>query len=122
MRTDSVRAVMYHNPQCGTSRTVLQILREAGVEPEIVEYLKTPLSRAQLTDLAEKLGGASKLLRMKEPLAEALGLRNADDNTILGAIAAHPLLFNRPVVITEKGSAICRPAELVRALIDCHAT
>lgn len=113
-----MRAVIYHNPKCGTSRTVLQILHEAGIEPEIVAYLKTPLSRMQLTELAEKLGGASKLLRTKEPLAEQLGLPKADDNTILDAIAQHPILFNRPVVVTEKGAEICRPAELVRVLID----
>ncbi|MGE4480695.1 arsenate reductase (glutaredoxin) [Acidocella sp.] len=108
---------IYHNPKCGTSRSVLQILREAGVEPEIVEYLKTPLSRAALADLAGRLGGAARLLREKEPLAAELGLKGAAAETILDAIAQHPILFNRPVVVTPKGARVCRPAELARELL-----
>jgi arsenate reductase (glutaredoxin) len=110
-------ATIYHNPKCGTSRNVLQILREAGIEPEIVEYLKTPLSRKELADLAKKLGGAREVLRTKEPLAAELGLKDADDDSILDAIAEHPVLFNRPVVVTEKGAKACRPSETVREII-----
>lgn len=110
-------STIYHNPKCGTSRTTLQILREAGETPEIVEYLKTPLSRSQLASLAKKLGSVSELLRMKEALATELGLQNADDDAILEAIAQHPVLLNRPVVVTSKGAKVCRPAELVRTLL-----
>ncbi|MBU6419230.1 MAG: arsenate reductase (glutaredoxin) [Proteobacteria bacterium] len=110
-------ATIYHNPKCGTSRNVLQILREAGVEAEIVEYLKTPLSRKELADLAKKLGGATEVLRTKEPLAAELGLKDAGDDAILDAIAEHPILFNRPVVVTEKGAKACRPSETVREII-----
>ncbi len=110
-------ATIYYNPKCGTARNTLQILREAGIEPEIVEYLKTPLSRKELEALAKKLGGASHLLREKEPLAAELGLKGAADDAILDAIAQHPILFNRPVVVTQKGAKACRPAELVRELL-----
>ena len=110
-------ATLYHNPKCGTSRTVLQISRELGAAVEVVEYLKTPLSRSQLASLAKKLGSVAELLRIKEALATELDLHNADDDTILDAIAQHPVLFNRPVVVTAKGAKVCRPAELVRTLL-----
>lgn len=111
-----LRAVIYHNPKCSTSRAVLEILRDAGVELDIIDYLKHPLTRDQLADLAGKLGGVSGLLRTKEALAATLDLKNADDSTILSAIAEHPSLFNRPVVTSAKGTKVCRPAELVRTL------
>lgn len=111
-----MRAIIYHNPKCGTSRAVLQTLREKGEEPVIIEYLKTPLSFIQLVGLAEKLGGAEFLLRSKEPLAAELALQNADADRVLQAIAAHPILLNRPVVVTSKGAKVCRPAELVQLL------
>lgn len=111
-----MRVTIYHNPKCGTSRDVLRILREAGIEPEVVEYLKTPLSRAQLAALAKKLGAAAFLVRAKEPLAAELDLQNADESVILDALAAHPVLLNRPVVVTDKAAKICRPAELVRTM------
>jgi arsenate reductase (glutaredoxin) len=110
-------ATIHHNPKCGTSRNTLQILREAGIEPEIIEYLKTPISRKELETLAKKLGGAAHLVREKETLAAELELKAAGDDAILDAIAKHPILFNRPVVVTEKGAKACRPAELVRELI-----
>ena len=113
-----MQVTIYHNPKCGTSRTVLATVREAGVEPQIVEYLKTPLSLAQLTQLAKQLdGGAADLLRRKEPLVAELGLQEATDEAILAAIAQHPSLLNRPVVVTDKGTKICRPAELVQDLL-----
>lgn len=113
-----MRVILYHHQKCRTSHAVLQILRESGIEPEIIEYLKTPLSRAQLDDLAKKLGCTTALLRSKEPLATELDLKNADHNQIVDAIAKHPILLNRPVVVTPQGAQICRPAESVRALIQ----
>jgi arsenate reductase len=110
-------AKIYFNPKCGTARDTLALLRAAGVEPEIVEYLKTPLSRGELAALGKQLGGVRALLREKEPLAKELGLKAADDAAILDAIAEHPILFNRPVVVTAKGAKVCRPAELVKELI-----
>jgi len=105
---------IYHNPACQTSRNVLALIREAGIEPVIVEYLKTPLSGAQLVALGLP---ARDLLRTKEKLVAELGLKSAGDAEILDAIAAHPILFNRPVVTTEKGSKVCRPSETVREIL-----
>jgi arsenate reductase (glutaredoxin) len=108
---------IYYNPSCGTARNTLALLREAGIEPQIIEYLKTPPSRADLVALAGQMGGARPLLREKEKLAEELGLKQADDDAILDAIAAHPILLNRPVVVSPKGVKACRPAELVKEII-----
>lgn len=108
---------LYHTPKCGTSRAVLEILRASGIEPEIVAYLKTPPTVADLTALAKKLGGAADLLRRKEPLVATLGLDDADDAKIIAAIAQHPILLNRPIVETPKAAKVCRPAELVRTLL-----
>ncbi|WP_297372288.1 arsenate reductase (glutaredoxin) [Acidocella sp.] len=111
-------AKIYFNPKCGTARNALALLREAGIEPEIIEYLKTPPSRAELAGVAKAMsGGARELLRAKEPLAGELGLHDASDEAILEAIAAHPVLLNRPVVVTAKGAKACRPAEMVKELI-----
>jgi arsenate reductase len=109
---------IYHNPACGTSRNTLAMIRNAGIEPVVIEYLKTPPSRAQLAALAAQAGSARALLREKEKLAGELGL-NADvpDAAILDAIAAHPLLLNRPVVVTPKGTKSCRPSEVVLDLL-----
>ncbi len=109
---------IYHNPACGTSRNTLAMIRNAGIEPVVIEYLKTPPSRAELAALAKQAGGARALLREKEARAAELGL-NADvaDDTILDAIAAHPLLLNRPVVVTSKGTRSCRPSEVVLELL-----
>ncbi len=109
---------IYHNPACGTSRNTLAMIRNAGIEPVVIEYLKTPPSRAELAVLAKQAGGARALLREKEARATELGL-NADvaDDTILDAIAAHPLLLNRPVVVTSKGTRSCRPSEVVLELL-----
>jgi len=105
---------IYHNPACQTSRNVLALIREAGIEPVIVEYLKTPLTRAQLVALGLP---AAELLRTKEKLAGELGLKGAGDAEILDAIAAHPILFNRPVVTTAKGTKVCRPSETVAEIL-----
>lgn len=108
---------IYYNPSCGTARNTLALLREAGIEPQVIEYLKNPPSRAELAALARQMGGARPLLREKEKLADELGLKQADDDAILDAIAAQPVLLNRPVVVSPKGVKACRPAELVKELL-----
>jgi arsenate reductase (glutaredoxin) len=108
---------IYFNPKCGTARNALALIREAGIEPEIIDYMKNPPSRAALVKLAKLAGGAAALLREKEPLAAELGLKGAKDSAILDAIAANPILLNRPVVVTPKGAKACRPAELVKDLL-----
>ena len=108
---------IYHNPSCSNSRGALALLRERGIEPAIVEYLKTPPTRAQLAALAERLGTVAGMVRTKEPLYAELGLAAADDDALLDAMAAHPILINRPIVVTEKGARLCRPPELVLDLL-----
>jgi arsenate reductase len=110
-------AKIYFNPRCGTARNALALLRDAGIEPEIVDYMKTPPGRAELAELARLIGGAAALLREKEPLAAELALHGAADDVILDAIAKNPILLNRAVVVTPKGAKACRPAELVLELL-----
>lgn len=112
---------IYHNPRCGTSRNVLAALREAGHEPEIIEYLKTPPSRETLESLIERAGqGARGLLRAKEPLVKELGLdaEGVTDAQIIDAMLAHPILINRPIVVGPGGVRLCRPSETVAELLD----
>ncbi len=112
--------VLYHYPGCGTSRNVLALLREAGIEPEIILYREHPLDIAALRALRDQLGqSAYALLRSKEALCAQLGLDqpNLDDDTILHAIAAHPELFNRPILVSPRGTRVCRPSEEARALL-----
>jgi len=109
---------IYHNPKCSNSRACLALIREAGVEPRIVEYLKTPPSRAELAALVAKMGiGPGDLVRAKEAAYAELGLAGASDAALLDAMAAHPILINRPIVVTAKGAALCRPPERVTGLI-----
>ena len=112
---------IYHNPACGTSRNTLAMIRQSGEEPVVIEYLKTPPSRAQLTALAAAIGIPVRgLLREKgTPYAE-LGLDDPSltDNQLLDAMLAHPILINRPIVITEKGARLCRPSEIVLEILD----
>ena len=111
---------IWHNPACGTSRKVLAAIREAGVEPVIVEYLKTPPSRAELCAMLGLAGmTAGDLLRRKEPLVAQLGLDGPEvsDTRLVEAMLAHPRLIERPVVITETAAALCRPLERVQALL-----
>ena len=113
-------ATIYHNPACGTSRKTLAILREEGIEPTVVEYLKTPPSRAELQRLYARAGITPREgLRAKEPLAAELGLTGPDvtDDQILDAMVQHPILIERPLVETDKGVRLCRPQEEVRALL-----
>ncbi len=107
---------IYHNPDCGTSRNVLALIRNSGEEPHIIEYLKTPPSRADLTDLIRRMGVTVRdVIRQKgTPYAE-LGLDDPalSDDALLDAMMAHPILINRPIVVTELGVKLCRPSETV---------
>ena len=112
--------VIYHNPECGTSRNTLAMIRNAGIEPHVVEYLKTPPSRTLLESLIERAGIAPRaLLREKgTPYAE-LGLNNPDltDAQLIDAMMEHPILINRPLVVSPLGVKLCRPSEEVLDLI-----
>ncbi|WGJ16472.1 arsenate reductase (glutaredoxin) [Methylocapsa sp. D3K7] len=112
--------ILYHNPRCGTSRNTLGLIRNSGVEPHIIEYLKTPPSRVLLRQLAARTGMPLRaLLRDKEPIFRELGLKDKtlSDDALLDAIEAHPILLNRPIVVTPKGVKLCRPSELVIELL-----
>lgn len=115
-----MKATIYHNPACGTSRKTLEILRNEGADVTIVEYLKTPPSRDELKRLYDRAGITPREgLREKETLAQELGLtrENATDEQILDAMMEHPILIQRPLVETEKGVRLCRPQEEVRHLL-----
>jgi arsenate reductase len=112
--------VIYHNPNCGTSRNTLALLREKGLEPTVVEYLKTGWTREQLKDLARRSGGSARdLLRVRGTKAEELGLTDpsTSEDVIIAAMIMDPVLVNRPIVTTPKGAALCRPAEIALTLI-----
>ncbi|MCE1163069.1 MAG: arsenate reductase (glutaredoxin) [Thiomonas sp.] len=111
---------IYHNQQCGTSRNVLALIRHAGIEPEIVEYLRTPPDRATLLALLSSLQMAPRqLLRRKGTPFEALGLDDATltDDALIEAMLAHPILIERPIVVSPKGTRLCRPSETVLELL-----
>lgn len=113
-------AIIYHNPACGTSRNTLAMIRNAGIEPHVIEYLKTPPSRALLQQLAVRMGvSLRELLREKgTPYAELrLGNAALTDELLLDAMMAHPILINRPIVVTPTGVKLCRPSELVLDLL-----
>lgn len=113
--------LLYHNPACGTSRTVLGLIRDAGHEPEIVEYLKTPLDREGLTALLTKLGMTpSQLLRRKGATLETLGFDETrmSEAEILDAMLAHPILIERPIVVVGEDAQVCRPADRVRRFLN----
>ena len=112
--------IIYHNPNCGTSRKVLGMLCDAGLEPTVIEYLKTPPSRAELVSLLERMGKTPRqILRRKGTPYDELGLDDGSksDDSLIDAILAHPILMERPVVVTPRGVRLCRPAEEVVALI-----
>jgi len=112
--------VIYHNPACGTSRNVLAMIRASGEEPEIIEYLKTPPSRQRLVELVALLGIAPRdLLREKGTPYRQLGLDDPkwSDDELLDFMAAHPILINRPIVLTGKGAVLARPSEKVLAVL-----
>ena len=112
--------IIYHNPDCGTSRNTLAMIRNAGVEPHVIEYSKTPPSRAMLEALLARMGMAPRdLLREKgTPFAElGLGDPSLSDAALIDAMMAHPILINRPIVVSPKGARLCRPSELVLDLL-----
>jgi arsenate reductase (glutaredoxin) len=115
-----IDVVIYHNPACGTSRNTLALIRNAGIEPHVIEYLKTPPSRALIKQLLARAGLTVRaVLREKgTPFAE-LGLSDPalTDDQLLDAIEAHPILLNRPLVVTPKGVRLCRPSEAVLDLL-----
>lgn len=112
---------IYHNPACGTSRNTLAMIRASGVEPTVIEYLKTPPTREKLQEIISKTGGnIHALIREKgTPYAE-LGLDNPhlSEEALLDAMLQHPILINRPIVETSKGIKLCRPSELVLDILD----
>jgi arsenate reductase len=116
----SNETIIYHNPNCGTSRKVLGMLRDAGLDPEVIEYLKTPPSREELLSLLRRMGKTPRqILRRKGTPYEELGLDDPakSDDSLIDAILAHPILLERPVVVTSRGVRLCRPPEEVAALI-----
>ena len=105
---------IYHNPACGTSRNTLGLIRNAGIEPHVVEYLRTPPDRATLLALIAAMSvPVREVVRTKEPRYAELGLADADDATLVEAMLAHPVLINRPIVVTALGTKLCRPSETV---------
>lgn len=115
-----MKATIYHNPKCGTSRKTLEILRDTGCDVWIQEYLQNPPSRDELKRLYDKAGISPREgLRAKEPLADELNLNRPDvtDDEVLDAMIEHPILINRPLVETSKGVRLCRPQDLVREIL-----
>ena len=108
---------LWHNPRCTKSRAALGLLEERGLTPRVIRYLDTPPTRARLAEVAALLGGAGALVRRKEALFGELGLEGADDNALLDALAAHPKLIERPVLMTAKGARIGRPTEALEAVL-----
>jgi arsenate reductase len=111
---------IYHNPACGTSRNTLALLREKGVEPKVVEYLKVGWTRPVLQDLLKRMGrSAHEILRVRGTNAHELGLTDpaASDDALIAAMIIDPILVERPIVVSTKGAALCRPADLVLTLI-----
>jgi arsenate reductase (glutaredoxin) len=116
-----VTVTIYHNPACGTSRNTLAMIRATGTEPVVIEYLKTPPSPAELLGLVRRMGVTLRdVLRRKGTPYDALGLDDPTltDEALLDAIAARPILLNRPIVVTPKGVRLCRPSEVVFDLLD----
>ena len=112
--------VIYHNPSCSNSRKALAVLREHGIEPVVVEYLKTPPDRATLVRLLAAMGcGPRAILRAKGDLYEELGLADPalGDDALIAAMLAHPVLINRPIVVSPKGTRLCRPGDSVVELL-----
>jgi len=115
-----MKATIYHNSNCGTSRKTLEILKESGADVTVIQYLKTPPSRAELARLYKRAGITPRQgLRKKEPLAAELGLldEKVSDDKILDAMARHPILIERPLVETDKGVKLARPQDEVRSIL-----
>lgn len=114
---------IYHNPECGTSRNTLALIRNSGAEPTVIHYLETPPSRDQLVALIAAMGmPVRELLRKNVPPYEALGLAedSFSDDELVDAMLAHPILINRPIVVTPLGTKLCRPSEVVLDILPCQ--
>ena len=112
---------IYHNPRCGTSRNTLALSRSSAAEPNVIEYLKTPPSRSQLVELINAAGlGVRGIMRAKEALFGELGLDDParTDDALIDAMMVHPILINRPIVVTALGTRLCRPAETVLEILS----
>ena len=111
-------ATIYHNPRCTTSRKTLDLLRDNGIEPTIIQYLKTPPSRAELVKMIKDAGiDVRTAVRKRESLYAELNLADADDDGLLDAMAEHPILIERPFVVTPKGTRLARPIDAVREIL-----
>jgi len=110
---------IYHNPSCSNSRKALEIILAHGIEPKIIEYLKTPLAPNELRHLIhdEMKARVVDVIRTQEPVYAEMELDGRDDDCLLAAMAAHPILMNRPIVVTPKGAMLCRPGETVESLL-----
>jgi arsenate reductase len=114
------KITIYHNPQCSNSRGALALIRQSGAEPEVIEYLKDPPTRERLAELIASMRMRPRdLLRTKEKVYADLGLDNPalSDDELIDAMIAHPILMNRPIVVTPRGVRLCRPPELVREVL-----
>jgi len=113
--TDSV---IYHNPRCSTSRKTLDLLRDNGIEPTVIQYLKMPPSRAELVKMIKDAGiDVRTAVRKREPLYAELNLADASDDELLDAMAANPILIERPFVVTPKGTRLARPIDTIREIL-----
>lgn len=115
------KVTIYHNPACGTSRNTLAMIQASGVEPDVIEYLKSPPSRERLLELIAAMGiSVRDLLREKGSPFSELGLDNLSlsDDALIDAMLQHPILINRPIVVSAKGVKLCRPSELVLSLLE----
>jgi arsenate reductase (glutaredoxin) len=114
----SRETVIYHNPKCSTSRNTLELLRDNGIEPKVIQYLKTPPSRAELVRMIGDAGiDVRTAIRKREPLYAELNLAEATDDQLLDAMAEHPILIERPFVVTPKGTRLARPIDAVREIL-----
>lgn len=123
MRASPMDVIIYHNPDCGTSRNALAMIRNAGIEPHVVEYLKTPPARPLLKQLIARMQiPVRALLREKGAPFQELGLQNQNltDDELLDAMMSHPVLINRPIVVTPNGVRLCRPSEQVIELLPAQ--
>jgi arsenate reductase (glutaredoxin) len=111
-------SVIYHNPRCSTSRKTLDLLRDNGIEPTVIQYLKTPPSRAELVQMIKDAGiDVRAAVRKRESLYNELNLADASDDELLDAMAANPILIERPFVVTPKGTRLARPIDTVREIL-----
>ncbi|OZC72299.1 arsenate reductase (glutaredoxin) [Rhodococcus sp. 06-462-5] len=111
-------ATVYHNPRCNTSRTVLKLIEEAGVVPRVIRYLETPPTADELRTLLADAGlEPRQAIRTRESIYKELGLAGADADTLIAAMAEHPILIERPIVVTDKGTVLARPADKVQSVL-----